>query len=274
MIKFFRKLRQRLLHENPPEHSGSVPTGNISKYLLYAIGEIILVVIGILIALQFNNWNEQKKELKLEKQYYCRLLEDAVLDKQQLHTLQGLAEDRLVASNQAVRLLLKGDVKKVEIGNQIALAIKAIYSDFKPNNSAYEDLKSGANLHIIKDKSIIKALNKYFNKVEELKSIIMVNGKYAVDLIFAHQDNFANGSNQASLTSGRFSTGLEQDIKDAIPIDGHEMLSREMESRLLNEALEYASVNTRQIELYNNMLEEINVLENLLRSKCKESIGI
>ena len=50
MIKFFRKIRQKLLSEN-----------KFSKYLLYAIGEIILVVIGILIALQINNWNENKK---------------------------------------------------------------------------------------------------------------------------------------------------------------------------------------------------------------------
>ena len=47
MIKFFRKIRQRLLSEN-----------KFSKYLFYAIGEIVLVVIGILIALQVNNKNE------------------------------------------------------------------------------------------------------------------------------------------------------------------------------------------------------------------------
>ena len=50
MIKFFRKIRQNMIKEN-----------KVSKYLLYAIGEIILVVIGILIALSINNWNEQMK---------------------------------------------------------------------------------------------------------------------------------------------------------------------------------------------------------------------
>lgn len=50
MIKFFRHIRQPLLSEN-----------KFSKYLLYAIGEIVLVVIGIPIALQINNWNEQRK---------------------------------------------------------------------------------------------------------------------------------------------------------------------------------------------------------------------
>jgi hypothetical protein len=56
MIKFFRKIRQKMLTEN-----------KFSKYLIYAVGEIILVVIGILIALQINNWNEaNKQQLKTE----------------------------------------------------------------------------------------------------------------------------------------------------------------------------------------------------------------
>jgi tetratricopeptide (TPR) repeat protein len=65
MIKFFRKLRQKLLAEN-----------KFSKYLLYAIGEIVLVVIGILIALQINTWNERKKTLAKEKVILVSLLED------------------------------------------------------------------------------------------------------------------------------------------------------------------------------------------------------
>lgn len=56
MIKFFRKIRCHLM-----------VTGKTSKYLKYAIGEIILVVIGILIALQINNWNEHRKALIDEK---------------------------------------------------------------------------------------------------------------------------------------------------------------------------------------------------------------
>jgi hypothetical protein len=260
MIKFFRTIRQRLLSES-----------RFGKYLLYALGEIILVVIGILIALQLNNWNEQQKQIALEKEYYCRLLEDAVLDKEQIENLLSLTQDRLTASNQAVRLLLTDEVKKEQIGAQIHLATKAIYSDFKPNNSAYVDLKSGANLNIISDKPIIKALNQYFNKVEELKSIIMVNGKYAVDLLFAHSDNFANGLNQSSLKTGRFSKGLAEDIKAKIRADEDDILTKPMKTRLFNEALEYVSVNTRQLELYNYMLKEIRALEDILELKCQEN---
>jgi hypothetical protein len=55
MIKFFRHIRQRLIQEK-----------NMGKYLKYAIGEILLVVIGILIAIQINNWNENRKKQALE----------------------------------------------------------------------------------------------------------------------------------------------------------------------------------------------------------------
>ena len=58
MIKFFRNIRKSLLTEN-----------RVSKYLVYAFGEIVLVVIGILIALQINNWNEDRKQNKLEQDY-------------------------------------------------------------------------------------------------------------------------------------------------------------------------------------------------------------
>lgn len=65
MIKFFRKIRYGLMGEN-----------KIGKYLKYAIGEIILVIIGILIALQINNQNEFKKTFNNELQLYANILDD------------------------------------------------------------------------------------------------------------------------------------------------------------------------------------------------------
>ena len=69
MIKFFRKIRQNLLAEN-----------KFSKYLIYAIGEIVLVVIGILIALQINNWNEQRKQNNLEESTLIELKANLLAD--------------------------------------------------------------------------------------------------------------------------------------------------------------------------------------------------
>ncbi|WP_242202066.1 DUF6090 family protein [Aestuariivivens insulae] len=68
-MKFFRKIWQQLLSEN-----------KFSKYLIYAIGEIILVVIGILIALAVNNWNQENKEKDLEQDLLVRIHRDLVLD--------------------------------------------------------------------------------------------------------------------------------------------------------------------------------------------------
>lgn len=65
MIKFFRRIRQSLLAEN-----------KISKYLVYAIGEIVLVVIGILIALQINTWNENRRQQENLKEIYRVVAED------------------------------------------------------------------------------------------------------------------------------------------------------------------------------------------------------
>lgn len=65
MIKFFRQIRQNMIRDN-----------RASKYLLYAIGEIILVVIGILIALQINNWNEERKAGLSEKLVMTNLIQD------------------------------------------------------------------------------------------------------------------------------------------------------------------------------------------------------
>jgi hypothetical protein len=74
MIKFFRKIRQKSLTEN-----------KFSKYLIYAIGEIVLVVIGILIALQINNWNELQKKSNLRNEYMTSLKVDLTKDTIQLN---------------------------------------------------------------------------------------------------------------------------------------------------------------------------------------------
>jgi len=65
MIKFFRKIRYDLMEKNKP-----------GKYLKYAIGEIVLVVIGILIALQINNWNTERIQSIESRQLSKRLLQE------------------------------------------------------------------------------------------------------------------------------------------------------------------------------------------------------
>ena len=70
MINFFRKIRKQLADDNKP-----------LKYMRYAIGEILLVVIGILIALQINTWNEERREKRLAQTYLENLKLDLMSDK-------------------------------------------------------------------------------------------------------------------------------------------------------------------------------------------------
>jgi len=79
MIKFFRRIRYDLMEENPTSAKANAGS-KTGKYLKYAIGEIILVVIGILIALQINNWNEHRKKEKLKDSYKVSLINDLSKD--------------------------------------------------------------------------------------------------------------------------------------------------------------------------------------------------
>jgi len=69
MITFFRKIRQKLLSQN-----------RVTQYLTYAIGEVALVMIGILLALQVNNWNETRKAQKAQRDLLSSFLEDLKAD--------------------------------------------------------------------------------------------------------------------------------------------------------------------------------------------------
>ncbi|RNC92076.1 MAG: hypothetical protein ED555_02920 [Allomuricauda sp.] len=104
MIKFFRRIRQKLLEEN-----------RFSKYLLYALGEIILVVIGILIALQINNWNEKRVRLQLEKEVVEQLIFDFTKNQEAIDYFKTQYED----SYKVIQTTLRHTGPKVEIPKAI-----------------------------------------------------------------------------------------------------------------------------------------------------------
>jgi len=91
MIPFFRKLRKQLADDNKP-----------LKYMRYAIGEIVLVVVGILIALQINNWNEQRKSRKVETNILKELLATTQSDLQ----FQNYVRNRRISSNASAQLII------------------------------------------------------------------------------------------------------------------------------------------------------------------------
>jgi len=105
MIKFFRQIRQSLLSE-----------GKTGKYLKYAFGEIILVMIGILLALQVNNWNENRKAVKAQKRLLINLYEDLGSDSIFLEdNRQSLL--RIIKTQRQIQAVRKGQLKSTDINS-------------------------------------------------------------------------------------------------------------------------------------------------------------
>ena len=156
MIKFFRRIRQRLLSEN-----------KISKYLFYAIGEVVLVVIGILIALSINNWNENRKNAALESYYLNSLRSNIIQDT----TNYGI---KLRDINRTLKELDSAAIKLNLDSNQELWTDKApriFMSTFNVNSetSVIEDLKSTGNLSLISNKKIIDSVLVYYKGIDETK---------------------------------------------------------------------------------------------------------
>ncbi len=135
------------------------------KYIKYALGEIILVVIGILIALQINNWNENRKDIILEKEYLTRLKSDFVFD-------QGLLKNYTIDRYESkVESLEKG--KSYNQGNYIIKDILQFLDDigyggvfgnvnWNLNTNTYDELISTGNLRTIKSDSLRNNIISYY----------------------------------------------------------------------------------------------------------------
>ncbi|MEY8022162.1 DUF6090 family protein [Muriicola sp. SD30] len=108
MIKFFRKIRQNLLLENK--------TG---KYFKYAIGEIVLVVIGILIALQINNWNENDKQRKSVEQSLFEVKENLISDNLKLPEIIQTVVDEIDVQKELIKTLENNIVLDSTYNNKI-----------------------------------------------------------------------------------------------------------------------------------------------------------
>lgn len=146
MINFFRKIRQRLLTEN-----------YFAKYFFYAIGEIVLVVIGILIALQINNANEAGKERAKEISYLKNLRADL---QKEVANNQQFAEYHFKKAEACSTLLTSSapeTIEEVQVYTDRYELVFVWYA-FVPNNNTFKELLSSGNLNLIRNDSIKNGL--------------------------------------------------------------------------------------------------------------------
>ena len=152
MIKFFRRIRQRLVVEN-----------RFSKYLLYAIGEIVLVVIGILIALQINTWNESRKQATTETEFITSLQNDLHQDKAFIQLILEFTEPRI-----EVYKILNSDLQNLYRDDRSSLdSIFKIYfksqRTFYPISGSYESAISGNQITVFRNKELVQKVIKLYN---------------------------------------------------------------------------------------------------------------
>ncbi|NQU35956.1 MAG: hypothetical protein HQ521_22225 [Bacteroidetes bacterium] len=142
-MKIFRIISQRLLSEN-----------KFSKYLLYAIGEIILVVIGILIALQVNNWNQSKILSKQGTVLIENLKTEFKVNLENLKEVKTKNNLLYNSTNFLTKLIGEEDsiIQKHNVDSLIYNAI--LITDFQPNQFVLSQIKSGDKLDIIKSVKI------------------------------------------------------------------------------------------------------------------------
>ena len=150
MIKFFRKIRYSLMEKNK--------TG---KYLKYAIGEIVLVVIGILIALQINNWNINKNQQEKIKEYaklYIQDLEaDILMTETNLKMIINVSDkiDSLIQSVQNKKI---EEISNIDF---LCMTWNILYRPYMWNRSTIDQMKNSGSLQYIEDVSISKKIGMY-----------------------------------------------------------------------------------------------------------------
>ena len=157
MIKFFRKIRQNLLMEN-----------KTSKYFKYAIGEIILVVIGILIALQINTWNQIHKDSKEEYFVLEKLHENLKTDttnlKNSILRIQSFLDDLKV---------IEREMKDETLSNfsvELSMPLLSVVGT-NLETTTWENLKSTGKLGLIKNRTLVDSLQAYY-KIFLLKTYL------------------------------------------------------------------------------------------------------
>ena len=176
MIKFFRHIRQRLLSEN-----------KFRKYLLYAIGEIVLVVIGILIALQINNWNENEKFRNTEQQYLFALKEEFSFNMVELKSIMNL--NKLNSENSIKILDYTGPENPQITDEQFGILLTRSLSRetrFDPNQGVLDEIINSGKLGIFSSKELKFALSSWsgiLNRVRLQEQELLIMRSRTIEMV-------------------------------------------------------------------------------------------
>ncbi|NNL15243.1 MAG: hypothetical protein HKO81_01215 [Flavobacteriaceae bacterium] len=135
----------------------------------YAIGEIVLVVIGILIALSINNWNENRKERQIEIKYLSNLKRDLQNDSIDLNRVKKIRLNKVISAKKLLNYAESKELNTIYKIDSLYVDV-AYWLEYVPNNNSFKEIISSGNLNIIKNETIKSLLLELSNKNEEIVS--------------------------------------------------------------------------------------------------------
>jgi len=248
MLHFFSKMRYKLAAEN-----------KVAKYLRYAIGEILLVVIGILIALQVNNWNEHRKT-KIEEKKFLKQLKIEFTDNQ--NKLAGIIHHHRTI-NYSLRKLLAAIKPKPEVIPEDSLtkylAELPHIRFYKPKKRTITSLISTGKISIISNDSLIVLLGQWSENLEGYQygmDIIYDLYQYQILPYTVEQLHFRN----AMIDVGHGNSGPSSFSYHADKILSDSKLENLVELRRVNEE----SIELNAIKLEENQAEILELIEKEL----------
>jgi len=153
MLKFFRKIRYDLMKKNK--------TG---KYLKYAVGEIVLVVIGILIALSINNWNEKRKAYNKSKSYLTEMIKDLASDTITLNK-------EILSINRDIQIeewALNQTTYKANQVDSLWLSLGGWYYNYKINDRTFQKIQNAAESNLVGFESVYENIINYYSVLKEV----------------------------------------------------------------------------------------------------------
>ena len=252
MYTLLRRIRKRLMKE-----------GKLKSYLAYAIGEIILVVIGILLALQINTWNQEKKNRALEARYYCQFLQDVVQDSLEIEGLILASHQRIAACNRSIAILQKDEVEMELITNEFLATLANASKAFIANSASFDDVTSSGNIKILSDLELKNLLSDYYSDVEAMALTPLVNAQTMVE-IFLDQIKKGRVFPYLKLVTDNIDTT----IVDATRVNPRSFATDEERSDLLDQCYTFLGINARNLQHYEDIRQKIFETADALKNKC------
>jgi len=255
MTPFFRKIRKALADDNKP-----------IKYLRYAIGEIILVVIGILIALGINNWNEERKNKLIESEYYCKLLADFELDRQNIAKLYKESEHKIETSKRLLLELNNKDKDKSFLVNNYLQALRT--NAFVPSKVAMSDLVSSGRLNLLTNDSLKNNLVRYYGELDKLLYQLEINRSKSLERAFLYDDINQFGHQYFDYVA----KSLGNEILETLPINNWHLDSEsKYYKQFQGDLVFFVTMSEREKQHFDNILKEMQATYNQLKNKCSSN---